>query len=156
MWMTFLALWGCGSPAPTTEAPSAPAAAVSWDHFGAPFALDASLPASEVLADPEAHSAGAVRMVGELTEVCQKMGCWAVVRDDQGRSVRVTMKEHAFGINPDSRGMACDVEGQLVRKAVDPERLAHYASEGAKTHPEEGKTEAWELVATAVATRAAN
>jgi hypothetical protein len=37
-----------------------------------------------------------------------------------------------------------------VKKAVDPKTLEHYESEGGKHNPEAGKTEAWELVASAV------
>lgn len=162
MWTMTLVLTACGTnePAPSasaepvedrgaaTEAPSD-----DWLHAGAPFTLAEAADASSILADPSAHAEGPVRMRGELAEVCQKMGCWAVVRDDQGHAIRITMKDHAFGVPTDSKGYACDVEGQLVRKPVDPAKLAHYAEEGATEHPEAGKTEAWELVASAVSTR---
>jgi hypothetical protein len=134
-----------GDPA----APAAPAAATK--HFGAPFAVASAVPASAVLSDPAAHAAAPVRIQGELTEVCQKMGCWAVLRDDAGHSVRVTMKDHAFGIDKDSAGKSCEVEGTLVNQAVDPARVEHFESEGSKNPPEKGHTEAWELVATSVA-----
>src|SRR6185503_20977772 len=88
----------------------------AWKHFGAPFTVAAPVPASAVLTDPAAHATGPVRFQGQVTEVCQKMGCWAVVRDDAGHSVRVTMKDHAFGIDKDSAGRGCDVEGELVAK----------------------------------------
>ncbi len=150
---------GCGT-SPTTDAEEAPAEraapaapAAPWSHHGAAFSVAEALPASVVLADPSAHQARPVRVRGELTEVCQRMGCWAVLRDDAGRSVRVTMKDHAFGIAKDSRGHEGDVEGQLVSKPVDPERVAHFAEEGSRTNPEAGKARAWEIVATAVATR---
>ena len=138
------------APAPAQVA-AEPAPAAATKHFGAPFAVTAAVPASAVLADPAAHSAAPVRIRGELTEVCQKMGCWAVVRDDAGHSVRVTMKDHAFGIDKDAAGKTCEVEGQLVKLAVDPARVQHFESEGSKNPPEAGKTEAWELVATSLA-----
>lgn len=131
---------------------SAPEAG-AWKHFGEPFAVVEAVPAAVVLEDPAAHAAGPVRMTGQLAEVCQKAGCWAVVQDEQGHAVRITMKDHAFGIDKDTVGRACDVEGELVKKAVDPAKLEHYASEGATHHPEAGRAEAWELVATAVSVR---
>jgi hypothetical protein len=130
---------------------AAPAPAAAPKHFGAPFAVATALPASTVLSDPAAHASAPVRVTGELTEVCQKMGCWAVLRDDAGHSVRVTMKDHAFGIDKDAAGKTCEVEGTLVNKAVDPAQVEHFESEGSKNPPEKGKTEAWELVATSVA-----
>jgi len=134
---------GCATP--PTEAP------VTYDHFGAPFTVDEAVPAATVLSEPGAHAAEPVRMTGELTQVCQKAGCWAVVKDEGGHAIRVTMKDHAFGIAPDSVGKACDVEGQLVSKPVEAKTLAHYASEGGGDHPEAGRDVAWELVATTVA-----
>jgi len=141
--ISFVALLiSCGTPAEPD---------VQWEHFGAPFAVAQAVPAATVLADPGAHASGPVRVRGELTQVCQKAGCWAVVRDDAGHDIRVTMADHAFGIDKDTVGRACDIEGRLIDKAVDPARLEHYASEGATAHPEAGREHAWELVATAVA-----
>jgi hypothetical protein len=177
--MLLLLALACSTPAPVEPTP-APAAAVAntappaeaptatttttttttttvgrddakWKYFGDAFTVASSVPASQVLTDPARHASGAVRMTGEFTQVCQKMGCWAVVRDDQGHTVRITMKDHAFGIDKDAVGKACDIEGTLVSKKVDPAQLAHYEEEGAKDHPEAGKAEAWELVASSVA-----
>ncbi|MEQ1502853.1 MAG: DUF4920 domain-containing protein [Myxococcota bacterium] len=169
------ALWlavACGAPAPAPvegavdaapaaevaaqPAPAAAPAAASvrdgWKTFGGAFSVAEAVPASTVLADPAAHAAAPVRMTGELTEVCQAKGCWAVVRDDAGHSIRITMKDHAFGIDKDTAGRSCDVQGQLVSKPVDPAQLEHFASEGSnQPPPEAGKTEAWQLVADAVA-----
>ncbi|HHO49858.1 MAG TPA: DUF4920 domain-containing protein [Deltaproteobacteria bacterium] len=113
------------------------------------------LPASTVLGDPSAYESTPVRIQAEIAEVCQKKGCWAVVRDEEGHSMRVTMKDHAFGIDRDTHGFECDVEGQLVKKEVDPERIAHFKEEGSKTNPEEGQDEVWELVVSGISTRAA-
>ena len=157
------ALWAfaCGTPEAVAPEAAAPAAAATeaaateatgdWKHFGAPFTIAEATPASAVFADPTPLAGKVVRVEGELTEVCQKMGCWAVVRDDAGHAVRITMKDHAFGIDKDMAGRGCDVEGELVKKTVDPERVEHFESEGSKNPPEAGKTEAWELVATSVA-----
>lgn len=139
---------------PAAEAQPAGAVArddANWKYFGAPFSVGEPLAASAVLAEPDRFAGKPVRFRGELTEVCQKAGCWAVVRDDAGNAMRITMKDHSFGIDKDTKGKACDIEGELVKKAVDPERIAHFESEGAKENPEAGKTEAWEIVASAVA-----
>lgn len=133
------------------ESPAAERDDATWKYFGSPFTVAESLPASAVLADPAAHSGKPVRLTGELSEVCQKMGCWAVVRDGEGHSVRITMKDHAFGIDKDTKGRKVDIEGELVSEKVDPKKLEHYAEEGATEHPEEGKDVAWSIVASSVA-----
>ncbi len=140
------------APAPETASEAKPAVDdAKWKYFGEAFTVSETKSLADTLSGAEAQGEAAVRVSGELAEVCQKMGCWAVIRDDQGNSVRITMKDHAFGIDKDTEGRACEVEGQLVSKPVDPEQLAHYASEGAKEHPEAGKSVAWSLVASSVA-----
>ena len=139
-------------PTETAQAAEAPARDdATWKYFGEPFTVSEAVPAKTVFATPEEHAEKPVRIVGELTQVCQKMGCWAVVRDGEGHTMRITMKDHGFGIDKDTAGRRCDVEGTLVSKKVDPERLAHFESEGAKDHPETGKDVAWSLVASSIA-----
>ena len=158
-----LCLLACGpntpsEPSPSEASPAHPAAAeapqrddAKWKYFGEPFTVATAAKGADILAAPEQHAASPVRFTGELTQVCQKMGCWAVVRDDAGHNVRITMKDHAFGIDKDTAGRACDVEGRLVAKKVDPKQLEHYSEEGATDHPEAGKDVAWSLVASSVA-----
>lgn len=151
--MFVLSFLACGAPTHSEASAAEPAAAAGWTHYGAPFTLPTSVPASAVLTAPQDHASGPVRFTGQLAEVCQKAGCWAVVRDDAGHAIRITMKDHAFGIAKDGAGKSCDVEGTFVKKAVDPATIEHYKSEGGATTPEEGKTEAWELVVTAASVK---
>lgn len=154
MTLFVLSLLACTTTTPDALAGDAPAAAAAgWTHYGAPFTVTAAVPASAVLGAPQDHAKAPVRMTGELTEVCQKAGCWAVIRDDAGHSIRVTMKDHAFGIAKDAAGKACDLEGTLVKKAVDPATVEHYKSEGSSGAPEAGKAETWELVVTAASVK---
>lgn len=156
------ALVACGGSATDSVVPAADVAAAAtasapgrddakWKYFGEPFTVAESVAASAVFADPSAHADKTVRMTGELTQVCQKMGCWAVVRDENGNTARITMKEHSFGIDKDAAGKPCDVEGTLVELVVDQKQLDHFTEEGATDHPEAGKDKAWQLVASSVA-----
>ncbi len=121
------------------------------EHWGAPFTLTNSEPLQTLVANPDPYVGKEVRVVGEVTTVCQKKGCWMVLRADGGDVVRVTMKDHAFGVRKDLAGATAHVQGTVVRKAVDPETVAHYRSESdGGDVPEEGRTEVIELVASAV------
>lgn len=149
----FVLLTACVGGEPASVAAEPTAAQTTWKHFGAPFTVPAAVPAAQVFADPSAQVGKTVRFTGELTQVCQAAGCWAVVRDDAGHSLRVTMKGHAFGIDKDTAGRSCDVEGVVLEKAVDPKTVAHYVSEGGANPPEAGKTRTYEISATSVAVR---
>jgi hypothetical protein len=138
-------LLACG----TSAAPEAPAP--TGEHFGAEFTLTSSAPVGTVIADPEGHKGKNVRVVGEITQVCQKAGCWMVLRDDGGETMRITTKDHGYGVNKESAGRTAHVEGEVSVKAVDPERVAHFKSEtDSKEAPEDGKTVTVEIDAAAV------
>lgn len=137
--------------APSASAPVDVAAAVqvdapvaNWTHYGAPFAVNDITLASAVLGSPAEAIGKTLRLEGRLTEVCQKKGCWVVMADDAGHTLRVTMKDHAFGVATTDGGKVAQVEGTVVSKPVDPETEAHYRSEGATTAPTPGV----ELIAT--------
>lgn len=126
-----------------------------WQTFGTPPASATTpLQAKAFLDDPSTYADQWVTVEGEVTDVCQKMGCWMVVTDGE-RSMRVTMKDHAFSVAKDGAGATARVHGQVVRKAIDPASVAHYASESAKPDamPEQGKEAGeatYEIVASAV------
>ena len=167
-----LLLAACNTPEGASEAepaaaeraaPEAPAlhgtaenvateAADAASHWGAPFTLTASEPLQTLIDDPDPQVGREVRVRGEVTNVCQKAGCWMVLRAEGGESVRITMKDHDFSVAKDLAGRSCDVQGTVVKKAVDPKTVAHYESEGGTDEvPERGKTEVVEIVATSVA-----
>jgi len=127
------------------------APAPTGEHFGAAFTLTESAPVGKVIADPEGHEGKNVRVVGEVTQVCQKAGCWLVLRDDGGETMRITTKDHGYGVNKEAAGRRAHVEGEVSIKAVDPERVAHFKSEtDHKEAPEDGKTVTVEIDAAAV------
>lgn len=90
-------------------------------HFGSPFALQESRPLSEVLASvPDAP----VQVTGEVTAVCQKKGCWMVIKDGDAQA-RVLMKDHAFAIPFDGKGKKAVVEGTVKTKELSEGQVKH-------------------------------
>ena len=86
------------------------------------------------------------------------MGCWMVLADEKGRYLRVTMKDHAFGVDTDTPtgpNVLGQIEGTLIGKELTPDELAHLQSE-AKGGAEQVAKEVGqkvEIVATGVAIR---
>lgn len=134
------------------ENATAKASELPQDQYGAKFTLANSELVTVLLADPKPHVGKTVRVSGEVTTVCQKAGCWLVLRGDEGDTLRVTMKEHGFAVAKDIAGRTAHVEGEVIEHAVDPETVAHFKSETEANGdvPEEGKTHVYEIVASAV------
>ena len=99
--------------------PEAPAE--GGGHFGDPFALASAVPLSKAIT---AGGEEPVQITGEVEAVCQKKGCWMVVRDGS-ESARVLMKDHAFAVPMDCRGKAVTVEGTLASRTFTEGEVKH-------------------------------
>lgn len=160
--MLFLAACGTPTEAPTgaseatatTEATPTADASADWKHYGSEFTVADTLDAATLLANPAAYVDQTVKVEGRVADVCQKMGCWMVVTDDAGNSMRVLMKDHAYSVDKAATGYDCQIEGVVVAKTIDPEEVAHFESESGKDAPIPEKavtgTTTYELVAAGV------
>ena len=146
---------GCGRPAPaaaTEPAAPAPAAATAAGEqaFGAPLVGErAPVELSALIDEPAAYTGQVVRTEGVISAVCQNMGCWMELRDEQARAVRVPMAGHAFFLPRDVSGRRAVVEGPLSVRPLSAAEREHLAAEGA-TATDVGL----ELSATSVVVRA--
>lgn len=103
--------------------------ATGTGHFGAPFSkTDEPQPLGQVLAAAEPPQ-GPVLVKGEVEAVCQKKGCWLVVKDG-AESARVLMKDHSFAVPMDCRGKAVTVEGTLASRTFNEDQVKHLAKDG--------------------------
>ena len=124
-------------------------------HFGAPFTVEAVLPAADLLADPAAYVGQTVRVEGRVADVCQQAGCWMVLAEGD-KSIRVMMKDHAFAVDKGGTGAIADIEGEVVETPIDPATVEHLASESQNPDvmPEKGaEGSIFELVASGVTLR---
>lgn len=90
-------------------------------------------PIAQALADVDAHGGQPRKFVGEVTEVCQKKGCFMILADGE-RFARVTMHDYAFFVPKDSRGRAT-VYGTLTQRELSAERAQHYAADAGRPDP---------------------
>jgi len=139
------AMQGCGANAGVE-----PTKTVTGVHFGGAFALGEAKPLGQVLASATDGQELNVRVSGQIDKVCQKMGCWMVVRDGTTEA-RVVMKDHAFTIPVDSKGKPAQVEGLLKVKVFTEAQAKHLAEDGgADPSKVTGETKEFILTATAV------
>lgn len=101
----------------------------STGHFGAEFALADAKPLSAVLASGVPSEA--VKVSGTVGKVCQKKGCWMVIKDGVA-SARVMMKGHGFAVPMDSRGKKALVEGTLSSRTFTEAQVKHLEKDAGK------------------------
>ena len=119
------------------EAPEAPEATEApapeaENSFGAALSDRTLTQLAEIAGDPERFNGQVVKTEGEITQVCQRMGCWMEMRSEGAPAVRVPMAGHNFFLPRDCAGRRATIEGEVaIRELSDAER-EHLASEGAQ------------------------
>lgn len=106
---------GADAAAPGTGVPG---------HFGAAFALKDSKPLAQVLASAKDGVKDPVLVTGTVDSVCQKKGCWMVVKDGEAQA-RILMKDHSFTAPMDSKGKPVVVEGTIEAKTFTEAQVKH-------------------------------
>ncbi len=139
-----IAFYACQSEAPKEEAAESATEEVAEERksglFGAEF--DASNPIT--VADlskeiAESDSINNVTVKGELSEVCQKMGCWVKLKNDGGEDIFVKFEGHDFFAPKDAAGRQATVYGKATKEITPVADLQHYAADAGATAEEIAK-----------------
>ncbi|MBA3545467.1 MAG: DUF4920 domain-containing protein [Nannocystis sp.] len=100
-------------------------------HYGAAFALKEAKPLGQVLASAKDGLKDPVQVSGEVESVCQKKGCWLVVKDGEAQA-RILMKDHAFTVPMDTKGKPVVVEGTLEARTFNEAQVKHLEKDAGK------------------------
>lgn len=139
------AVEGCGAHAVTEPTKVEGGAA----HFGESFAIAQPKTLGEALTGAVDGQELSVRVSGTIEKVCQKRGCWLVVKDGASEA-RVVMKGGAFTVPTDSQGKKAQVEGLLKVRIFTEAQAKHLAEDGGED-PSKVTGEKKELLITATA-----
>lgn len=82
--------------------------------YGKPLTLDKQTPIATLLAKPGDYAGKVVQVKGKITDVCQEMGCWLEIADENGKSVRFASNDTIF-FPKDSAGRTVIAEGKAVK-----------------------------------------
>lgn len=118
-------------------------------HHGATFALSENSPLKDVLASAGDNLPSTpIQVTGEVDSVCQKKGCWMVLKDGDSAVVRILMKDHSFTVPMDAKGKSAIVEGTLTARTFSEKEVKHLEKDGGGD-PDEVEGERKEFVLTA-------
>ncbi|MCY1011335.1 DUF4920 domain-containing protein [Nannocystis pusilla] len=118
------------------------------NHFGAAFALKEAKPLGPILAaGKDALPKDAVQVSGTVDSVCQKKGCWMVMKDGD-QEARILMKDHGFTVPMDTKGKPVVVEGTIEARTFTEAQVKHLEKDAGKD-PAAASGERTEYVLTA-------
>jgi len=122
------------APDPAPEVEEAPEEAPEGARtFGAPLDAERDLVAlADIAGDPERFAGQTVKTEGEITAVCQRMGCWMEMRAEGAAAVRVPMAGHSFFLPRDVSGRHATIEGEVALRELSQSEREHLESEGAE------------------------
>lgn len=82
--------------------------------LGKGVTLDKATPVSKILADPEGFSGKAVRVEGEVLEVCAMAGCWMELKEaESGAKIRIKVDDGVIVFPKDAKGRTAVAEGTV-------------------------------------------
>ncbi len=125
-----------GTPTPQPAEPpghATAAGAAGARHYGA--AIESGLPnvhLAQIASTPAQFNGQTIRVEGEVTAVCQHMGCWMEIRD-QATQAHIRMHGHSFFLPRDVSGHRAAVAATVVSAhgATECDQPSHAAAPGA-------------------------
>ncbi|MGV3589530.1 MAG: DUF4920 domain-containing protein [Adhaeribacter sp.] len=122
-----LFLAGCQSQ--TTKTSQAPV-------YGEAFTTKNSLAATDLPQVLGTQDSVAVKVAGQVVDVCQAKGCWLDVKLTDNTVMKVRFKDYGFFVPKNIAGKTVVLNGVAYNKSVSVADQQHYAQDAGKTEAE--------------------
>jgi hypothetical protein len=99
---------------------------------GKPLTLKTPVTVGALLAQADKNVDKTVQVQGKITEVCQAMGCWVDLADENGKRIHLQFEHGAVEFPKDSAGKMAIAEGKLTKTELNHEQALARAEEEAK------------------------
>jgi len=100
--------------------------------LGKPFTLKEPVTVATLMAHPDDYAGKTVQVKGKITEVCQMMGCWMDLTNDEGQKVRIKVEDGVIVFPKDSAGKMAVAEGKLAKEELTKDQVIARAKEEAE------------------------
>ena len=100
--------------------------------LGKPLTLKEPMTLATLLAKPADYVGKTVQVKGKVVEVCQAMGCWMDLTNDQGQKIQIKVNDGEIEFPKDAPGKMAVAEGKLNKLELTREQAVARAEEEAK------------------------
>jgi hypothetical protein len=100
--------------------------------LGKPLTVSEPMPLATLLANPGDYVGKTVQVKGKITEVCEMMGCWMDLVNDDGQKIRIKVNDGEIEFPKDSSGKVAIAEGKLTKLELTKEQAIARAKEEAE------------------------
>jgi len=100
--------------------------------LGKPLTLKESIPLATLMANPADYVGKTVQVKGKIVEVCEAMGCWMDLVNDEGQKLRIKVNDGEIEFPKDASGKMAIAEGSLNKLELTKEQAVARAKEEAE------------------------
>jgi hypothetical protein len=100
--------------------------------LGKPLTLKEQTPLATLLGKPADYVGKTVQVKGKVTEVCQMMGCWIDLTNEDGQKLRIKVKDGEIEFPKDASGRTAVAEGRFDKIELTREQARARAEEEAR------------------------
>lgn len=108
----------------------------SETYYGEKITPDGAIPVDELATAMGDKTEMAVKITGEVADVCQKKGCWMELKTADGKGLRITFKDYGFFMPKDCHGKTAIAEGIAKIEETSVADLQEYAKDAGKSAEE--------------------
>ncbi len=127
-----------------------PLASFAGDLFGEPMPAQGNpMGLDESIASLQENKSITGKFKGEITQVCQKKGCWMILVGEDSWA-RVTFKDYGFFVPTESGGRQSVVYGELTANTLPGHMAKHYAEDAGVENPSADPIDEYAIVASSV------
>src|SRR5690606_1931777 len=98
----------------------------SQEKYGSELSIEEKTAISEIKTNPEEYLGKTVLVEGKIAAVCQNMGCWMEIVDEEGEKIRVKVKDGEIIFPKDGAGKTALVEGEVYKIEMDEEEAREF------------------------------
>jgi hypothetical protein len=100
--------------------------------LGKPLTAREPVALSTLLANPGDYVGKTVQVKGKIAEVCQMMGCWLDLTNEDGQKIRVKVEDGEIVFPKDASGKTVVAEGKFSKLELTREQALAQAEEQAR------------------------
>ena len=100
--------------------------------LGKPLTVKDPTPIATLLAKPADYVGKTVQVKGKITEVCQMMGCWMDLVDNQGQKLKIKVNDGEIEFPKNAPGKIAVAEGRFDKIELSQKEAAAQAEEEAQ------------------------
>lgn len=110
---------------------------VADSSYGAAFSTDGAINVAELNSQMSGKdSIDNITVQGEISEVCQKMGCWVKFKNEGDEDIFVKFDGHDFFVPKGDAGKVAIVHGKAIREITPVDELQHYLEDAGASEEE--------------------